>query len=338
MRVFGLNRQFNYLSRHSVGELRAEELERLRALSLWQQTTDLRLVCETFGLSRATLYRWRKRFNPQDLSSLKDLSRRPKKLRQPQWPAALVEGLKVLRERYPRWGKNKLAWLLKAEGLKVSASTVGRILTRLRRRGELVEPKRKAISAKRRRSTRSYAVRKPKDYVVNKPGDLIQVDTLDVRPVPGVILKQFTARDVVSRWDVLEVHQRATAPLAAKFLNTLQARMPFAVRSLQVDGGSEFYAEFEQECQHRGIRLFALPPKSPKLNGAVERANRTHTEEFYEVYDCTWTVEALNPQLIEWEKTYNTVRPHQALGYLTPLQFLQQRAIVTQPYPSLSHM
>ena len=46
---------------------------------------------------------------------------------------------------------------------------------------------------------------------VDQPGDLVQVDTLDVRPVPGVVLKHFTARDIVSRWDVLEAHTRATA-------------------------------------------------------------------------------------------------------------------------------
>ncbi|MGH7272876.1 MAG: integrase core domain-containing protein, partial [Nitrospiria bacterium] len=68
--------------------------------------------------------------------------------------------------------------------------------------------------------------------------------------------------------------------------------------------------------------MFVLPPKSPKLNGAVERANRTHTEEFYEVTESSWTVEELNQELLEWEKIYNTIRPHQALRYLTPLQFL----------------
>jgi len=32
----------------------------------------------------------------------------------------------------------------------------------------------------------------------------------------------------------------------------------------------------------------------------------------------------LNRELRQWEKIYNTVRPHQALGYLNPLQFLQR--------------
>ena len=65
------------------------------------------------------------------------------------------------------------------------------------------------------------------------PGDLVQVDTLDVRPLPGVVLKHFTARDVVSRWDVVEVHTRATATLAAGFLDAIQQRMPFQVRSMR---------------------------------------------------------------------------------------------------------
>jgi transposase InsO family protein len=137
----------------------------------------------------------------------------------------------------------------------------------------LVEPHRKAISSKRK-TKRPYAMRKPSEYRAQIPGDLVQVDTLDIRPVAGVILKQFTARDVVSKWDVLEVHRRATAISAKQFSEALLKRMPFPIKAIQVDGGSEFYAEFEETCQKLGIRLFVLPPRSPKLNGAVERANR----------------------------------------------------------------
>ncbi len=81
-------------------------------------------------------------------------------------------------------------------------------------------------------------------------------------------------------------------------------------------------AEFEAACEARGIRLFVLPPRSPKLHGAVERANRTHTEEFYECSTAEPTVAGLGAALRAWETTYNTVRPHQALGYLTPAEYL----------------
>ena len=82
---------------------------------------------------------------------------------------------------------------------------VGRILRQLKGRGVLKEPPRNGISARKRLWKRPYAIRKPKEYQVKEPGDLVQVDTLDVRPLPGVALKHFTARDVVSRWDVVEV-------------------------------------------------------------------------------------------------------------------------------------
>ena len=77
------------------------------------------------------------------------------------------------------------------------------------------------------------------------------------------------------------------------------------------------------EGQRRGIKLFVLPPRSPKLNGHVERAQRTHTEEFYEVTDSGFDIPELNYALIQWERVYNTIRPHQALGYLTPKEFLE---------------
>ena len=130
----------------------------------------------------------------------------------------------------------------------------------------------------------------------------------------------------MSRWDVVEVRTRATANTATDFLSTLQSRMPFPVRAIQVDGGSEFQAGFEQACQeHGGLRPFVLPPRSPKLNGAVERAQRTHTEDSMRSM-TPLEIAPLNQQLRLWELTYNAVRPHQALGYLTwTQQFLRQQ-------------
>ena len=228
-----------------------------------------------------------------------------------------------MRWQFPRWGKDKLAVLLRRDGIAVSTSMVGRILVQLKRLGRLTEAPRSGVPHSRRALRfRPYAVRKPRQYAVENAGDLVQVDTVEVRPIPGVKFKQFTARDVVSRWDVIQAHRRATAQAATDFLDTLQHRMPFPIRALQVDGGSEFAAEFEQACQQRGLLLFVLPPRSPKLNGAVERANRTHTEEFYQVHPYSLHLNTLNRELRQWEKIYNTVRPHQALGYLTPQQFL----------------
>ena len=151
----------------------------------------------------------------------------------------LVETVLKLRETYPRWGKDKLVVLLHKEGYQVSTSMVGRIIRRLKGHGVLKEPVPNHISARKRQRQRAYAFRKPKDYKVVQPGELVQLDTLDIRPLPGVVIKHFTAHDVISRWDVVSVHSRATAATAAHFLDTLESRMPFPVRAIQVDGGLE---------------------------------------------------------------------------------------------------
>jgi transposase InsO family protein len=285
---------------------------------------NARLTCRHFDISPQTFYRWKRRYNPRHLESLEDHSHRPRHLRQPTYSTELVEAVLRLREGYPRWGKDKLVVLLRGKGVSCSASTVGRIIGKLKERGVLREPVSNYVSARKRQRQRPYAIRKPKDYGISLVGDLVQLDTLDIRPLPGVLLKHFTAHDVVSRWNTISVYSRATANTATDFLDTLEKRMPFPVKAIQVDGGAEFEAIFEEACQKRGIKLFVLPPRSPKLNGAVERAHRTHTEEFYEVTESSFDLPELRDELLAWERTYNTIRPHQALGYMTPLKFLEQ--------------
>ena len=159
------------------------------------------------------------------------------------------------------------------------------------------------------------------------PGGLVQVDTTHVSLLPGRAFKHFSTRDMMSEWDVCDASSRAAAKAAARFLDTLQERMPFPTRAIQVDGGSEFNGEFEEECERRGIRLLVLPPQSPKLDGVVERANRTYKEEFYEVLPLSSSISAVRSAQREWERIYNTVRPHQALDYLAPLEFIQKLGI-----------
>ena len=283
-------------------------------------------TCRHLGLSRQTVYRWWRRYDPHNLATLEGHSHRPHRLRRPTWSAEQAGKVLAFRRQYPRWGKDKLCWVLNRQGSSLSTSMVGRILADLKRRGVLLEPPRMATLTRQRRKLRHrpWATRKPRFWRVQRPGDLVALDSKQLRPARGVVLHHFSARDVISRWDVLQVHDRADALTATSFLQALLRRMPFPIRAVQVDGGSEFAAEFEQACAARQLPLFVLPPRSPKLNGHVERAHRTHNEEFYEVTPECWNLPELNRQLLAWERTYNTLRPHQALRYATPLEFLQR--------------
>ena len=114
MQLRGMPRAILRGSRLKVVELSPQAQTRLQALTVWQRTGQWTVASEVFGLSRATMYRWRQRYDPQDLSTLAARSRRPHRVRQPQTPRAVVERIRALRKQYPRWGREKLRVLFDA--------------------------------------------------------------------------------------------------------------------------------------------------------------------------------------------------------------------------------
>jgi putative transposase len=257
MHLVSYPRSFFCVVRHAPVSLSPKAQERLRLLKARRLQHQRGLsgveIARALGVSRASLYRWERRVEREGLKGLEERSRRPKRVRRRMWREELVSAVQRWREQYPRWGKENLAVLLKLEGHVASVSTVGRILSRLKGRGLLNDPPRRRVTMHKRQAARPYARRKPREYAARKAGDLVQVDTMEVRPLPGVVFKHFTACDMVSRWDVVQAHPRATAQAAAQFVDSLLARMPFRVRAIQVDGGSEFRGEFEQACARRKV-------------------------------------------------------------------------------------
>lgn len=307
------------------GTISREAKKRLKWFDHYNKHGNARLTCRYFGISPQTFYRWKSRFDPYDLTTLEELSRRPHQVRKPKTPVEVVEKIHKLREQYPRWGRDKLVVLLRREGIEISASTLGRVIKRLKERGVLKEPVNVTLAklARKRKWKPRYATRKPRGYKIRGPGDLVEVDTLQVKLLPDEVRYQFSARDVVVKFDGLRAYKSQTSSKAAHFLQYLQKKFPFKIKAIQIDGGSEFKKHFEEECERRELLLFLLPPNSPKLNGHVERANRTHREEFYEVEEVDLSLEEHNRQLERWEYVYNHIRPHQALDYLTPYEYYQ---------------
>ena len=300
-----------------------EAARRRDAVARWRTAMAKGLIAadaaRAVGHARASLYRWAKRPEPA--------SRRPKRVRAKTWTPALVRAVERLRLDFPMWGRAKLGPLVRAQGFTASDATVGRIIARLAERGvvQKVPDLRKRSHPRRWTPKRRFAVRLPKDLKSERPGHIVQLDTVFITLEPGKSIKHFTAYDPAAKWTVGQAFNRATAQSAARFLDKLIRDMPFTVNAIQVDGGSEFMAEFEEACETKAITLFVLPPKSPKLNGAVERCNGAWRYEFYETYDLPKTVEALNPILDSFQHLYNHHRPHGALAGLTPKQYLDKR-------------
>ena len=152
MRQLWYPRSFHYVARLGPIELGPAAHNRLRWLKAWQRLRQRgssgQAAAEILRLPRATLYRWQRRLEHEGLKGLEERSRRPKRVRRPQWSPELAQAVLRLREQYPAWGKETLQVLLEREGWKTSASTVGRILAQLKARGVLREAPRHPVSVR----------------------------------------------------------------------------------------------------------------------------------------------------------------------------------------------
>lgn len=317
--------------------LNSEAERRRDAVARWRRAMADGLsaaqAAQAVGVGRATLYRWARTPMPR--------SRRPHRCRRPAFTPAMVRAVADLRAENPMWGKRKLAAVLRREGLAISTTTVGRILRRLMERG-LVVPvpilRRRPRAGGLRPTTRQrYARRLPKGLRPRRPGEIVQIDTLSVNVRPDTAIKHFTAYDPVAKWIVGRVATSASARSAEALLDKLCAEAPFPVTGLQVDGGSEFKADFEEACKARGLVLYVLPPKSPQLNGAVERVQSSWRYEFYACFDLPHRIHQLQQHVDAFAYRYNHHRPHQALADQTPAQYLSAISQRTSK-PAQSHM
>lgn len=307
----------------------AEAVDRLRKLELMSRLLEegcsQATALEVVSWSRATYYRWRARFEREGLRGLVSGSRRPCRVRQPQWTRQHEQLVWGLRRRFPTWGKRPIRHVLARDhGVLVSESTVGRILAKGIRLGRIhpAWTARGGLRALKRRARRPHACRWRYGMAGRRPGELVQIDHMTVRFPDGREIKEFKAICPVSKQLVTRAYSRATAHNAQRFLEHLQSELPVPLVSIQVDGGSEFMAEFEAACQVSDIPLYVLPPRRPQYNGCVERANATTRYEFYPHYHGPLNLQAINRGLKRYQDHYNGYRPHQALDLMTPNEYL----------------
>lgn len=237
--------------------------------------------------------------------------------------------LKVRREN-ATYGKEKIATILKRDhGQTISESTVGRIITYLKEKG-LITKSASALRTKRKRQFIRHA--KPwsfKDYKTMVVGERVQIDHMTVTK-NGICFKYFQAWDRTSKFIDTQIYSDAKSSSAKKFLLNFVKNAPYKILSIQVDGGSEFMAEFEEACAELGIPLIVLPPRKPEYNGGVERGNRTFREEFYNRSNLL--ADSIGAMRLEFRKAtekYNTYRPHRGLKGLTPIQYINNNILQT---------
>ena len=268
-------------------------------------------ACREFNVPRSTFYDWKKAYEKGGKAGL--ARKKPVVLNNPRKLAQdVVDKILHLRQTY-KLGPERIMWYLERyHGIKTSESTVSRTLVR-NGMGRL--PK---SSARRALHTRRYA----KDV----PGHHVQVDVKFVllRNFEGTRVRrfQYTAIDDATRIRALKIYPRHNQQNAIKFVDYVIEKFPFRIHTIRTDRGYEFQAQFHWHVEDKGMRHVYVKPRSPQLNGKVERSHRTDQEEFYQLLTYTDDVD-LNEKLAEWERFYNLDRPHGAFKGKTPYEALR---------------
>jgi transposase InsO family protein len=299
-----------------TADLSKEARVRLSFLGHYKKHGNAKVTCRRFGISRSTLYKWVKRYIERGPLGLEDLSRAPKRRRTSAIPWQTVDLVVAIRTAQPAWSKHKIAVILARDhGVSLSASTVGRILKRKGLYDERASRKRSKAAKRRKQRLRAEW------WMKNAfPGCLIQIDTKHLR-FAGHKFYQFTAIDCFSRVAFCRVFSSASSACARDFLEQVQEYMPFSLLALQTDNGSEFLRHFDEATEEMLLTHYFSHPYCPKENAHVERKIQTTKYELW-AFKEAHTVKGLNELVDEWNYTYNYVRPHQSLGYLTPMEFL----------------
>ena len=306
----------------------AEALRRLKELEAVDRMRERFTLAEALsalGVGRSTYYERKRRLREEGVRGLIPRSSRPKSHPGRQWTMADAKRVLDARRKMPWAGKARIAPELAERwpGRAPSEATTGRILRWAVSSGR-AKPcsfcEGRAAAKRRRDFTGAHARRwKPRDRHAG-----VQFDHMTTH-VDGKTFKEFRAVCPVTRRQHARVYSKATARTAKAFLREAAERLD--VKAAQVDGGSEFMADFESECEARGLPLMVLPPRSPQLNGIVERANRTARVECWSQYRNDLTCAAMNEALERYLDYYNNRRKHRSLGMKTPAEFARMAKV-----------
>jgi transposase InsO family protein len=263
-------------------------------------------------VGRATFYRWKEVLAKESDAGL--ARRKPVAKSHPrQAPPEVVEKVLHLRSTHDL-GPVRIMWYLQRyHGIKHCDAGVYRILKRhgLNRLPRNVG--RRAVHTAR--------------YAKQVPGHRIQVDvkSLSLKLSDGATVRrfQYTAIDDATRVRALKIYVRHYQVGAMNVLDCVIEKFPFRIHTVRTDRGHEFQAKFHWHVEDKGIRNVYIKPRTPQLNGKVERSHRSDQEEFYQLLTYVDDVD-LEKKPAEWEQFYNFGRPHGAFNGKTPYEALRE--------------
>jgi transposase len=278
---------------------------------------------DAFEVKSSTLYDWINAYEDsgKKLISLVPASTRPTSVRKMETDWRLVAFIKQMRLAYGNVGKHMIKPFLDEYAAELGVSSVSptTIAKVIKRRGFTFETRTKA-----RRKTRYQKLRTRKSPKVKKPG-FIEIDMIHITSNKR---RQYFVSiiDIFTRYGMVRKVPSPSSKQATLVFQAFQSSYKEDIHTVQTDNGSEFLGSFHTYLEEQKLKHIFIYPNSPKLNGVVERFNRTIQEEFINRSDeIYYDEDTFNQKLSKYLHWYNYQRPHSSLGYQSPMQFINNQ-------------
>lgn len=225
----------------------------------------------------------------------------------------IIEALAAQVEAHPRFGFRKLFLLLRKAGHPWNHKRVWRVYCEMK------------LNI-RRRFKRRYRSKAPVSLVQPiRPNQAWSADFMSDVLADGRQFRTFNVIDDYNREALrVEIDVSLTAARITRVLDQVVAIRGRPER-LRVDNGPEFTsAAFVAWCQMNEVELEYIQPGKPTQNAFVERFNGIYRDGVLDVWSFL-SLDHVREETERWLEQYNTIRPHESLGDVSPVEFLTAR-------------
>jgi len=317
----------SYLNKYN--DLSKQARKRLKWIDYHHKHNNVSKTCRHFDISRKTFYKWKNRYDSQNLYSLEDQSKEPHKKRQREITLVQEARIVKLRKEHICYSKIKIAKIYeRVFNEPVSSWKVQKVIEK----HKLYHNPQKTARITRKRLSAQKKKRITELKKRPKAGFLLCLDTVEIR-WNGIKRYIFTVIDHYSKVAYARMYKRASSYNAADFLNRLLHLVDGNIENVQTDNGSEFEKYFSQACQKLDLIRYYSRVRTPKDNSVNERFNKTLQDEFIRMGNLSSDPIVFNKNLTEWLIEYNFRRPHVSLDYETPINFNNSIKVLPM-YPS----
>lgn len=307
----------------NVMDQRTEFIKRV-----WKTKDSFKSICQDYGISTKTGYKWLNRFNSEGFGGLSDRSRRPHRHCH-QLTEDIICRLVKFKRAHMTWGPKKIVDLYQRKyGNAPSRSSVHRVL----KKADLVKKRRRRIVKPSQRLVNPLVPAAPNDvWTIDFKGWWLTQDHQRCEPL--------TVRDDYSRYVLAAVPLKnsRTESVRAEFerLFTLYG-MPKVIRS---DNGIPFastravfgLSRLSAWFAALGIQLDRIKPGCPYENGGHERMHKDIRFEVQAVVKGDLDHHAASLEI--WRRDFNEKRPHEALNMKTPSQVYRKSSLTYKGTP-----